>query len=262
MTEDEDIVLRVFDYGYAHARKLQNSNSFSPSAAGYTLPFPETRIICLFSGSRIPDEYILNLDFGSQGSFTFKAPTFKYPEYTIEELNQRKLIILIPFSLLKLRDRLKKHRSPEDILALKRLIFDDIITSIDKNLAAQNITVNDAYKLKRLTHMLYQHLYSHYPEMEELNEMTDEALILDIDILEDKYEKLFEEQDAKFARQEAALRQREETLRQRDNEIKQRDDAIKKTEETLRQKNNAIAQQEAEIQRLLAEIERLKTAVR
>lgn len=205
MTEDEDIVLRVFDYGYAHARKLQNSNSFSPSAAGYTLPFPETRIICLFSGSRIPDEYILNLDFGSQGSFTFKAPTFKYPEYTIEELNQRKLIILIPFSLLKLRDRLKKHRSPEDILALKRLIFDDIITSIDKNLTVQNITVNDAYKLKRLTHMLYQHLYSHYPEMEELNEMTDEALILDIDILEDKYEKLFEEQNNAIAQQEAEI---------------------------------------------------------
>lgn len=88
---------------------------------------------------------------------------------------------------------------------MKRLIFDDIITSIDKNLAAQNITVNDAYKLKRLTHMLYQHLYSHYPEMEELNEMTDEALILDIDILEDKYEKLFEEQNNAIAQQEAEI---------------------------------------------------------
>ena len=37
--------------------------------------------------------------------------------------------------------------------------------------------------------MVYQHIYSHYEEMEALNEMTDESLILDIDIIDMAHEK-------------------------------------------------------------------------
>lgn len=56
------------------------------------------------------------------------------------------------------------------------------------NLALGNIEQSDADKLLRLTHQLYKHIYAHYDEMEVLNEMTDESLILDIDIIEKKYE--------------------------------------------------------------------------
>lgn len=41
---------------------------------------------------------------------------------------------------------------------------------------------------KRLTHKLYEHLYAHYEEMEEINDMTDESLMLDIDIIEKQHE--------------------------------------------------------------------------
>lgn len=118
------------------------------------------------------NQYYLNLDFGSQGSFSYNVTIFKLMDYTIEELNKKKMIILIPFVLLKFRDKFKKKRASEYILSLKRLIFDDIITSIDQNMNDKNITENDAYKLKRLTHRLYEHLFAYYPEMEELNEMT------------------------------------------------------------------------------------------
>ena len=41
--------------------------------------------------------------------------------------------------------------------------------------------------------MLYQHLYARYEEMEAVNDMTDESLILDIDIYEEKLERAEEE---------------------------------------------------------------------
>ena len=82
------------------------------------------------------------------------------------------MIILIPFELLKLRRIIEKKRTPETLDALKHLIFHDIIGAIQKNEEAGNITVDDARKLRGLTHRLYRHIYSHYEELEEINEMT------------------------------------------------------------------------------------------
>jgi hypothetical protein len=71
---------------------------------------------------------------------------------------------------------------------LKNLIQNDIIGSINENLRVGNITEDDARRLRRLTHKLYTHIYSHYDELEELNDMTDESLMLDIDIIEKQHE--------------------------------------------------------------------------
>ena len=122
------------------------------------------------------------------------------------------MIILIPFQLLKLRKLLEKERSDENLEKLKFLIQNDIIGSIENNLSLGNITMEDAQRLRRLTHKLYQHIYSHYKEMEVLNEMTDESLMLDIDIILKKYEGEIEakkqaiaEKDAEIARLKAQL---------------------------------------------------------
>ncbi len=110
--KDEDIVFRVFEYGFSHA----NRNRWQKADA--------------------------------------------------DVITQKKMIILIPFELMKLRDAIKKERSPENLEALKNLIQNDILYSININLELGNITLPDAQKLKRLTHQLYKHIYAHYEEME------------------------------------------------------------------------------------------------
>ena len=129
MTEEEDIIFRVFAYGYSRAdwNRIQEG-------AGCVLHFPEPKIIYLYASD-----------------------------------------ILIPFALLKLRKTMEKERTPEKLEMLKKLIQDDIIGSIDGNVKLGNIIVDDSRKLKRLIHRLYKHIYAHYEEMVELNEMTDEA---------------------------------------------------------------------------------------
>ena len=276
MSQDEDIVLRVFNYSYGHALNQQNAID---STDTHTLRFPETKVIYLFSKSPIPDEYILTLDFGSQGTFSYKVPTFKFLEHTIEELNQKKMIILIPFSLLLLRKEIKKERTPENILSLKRLLFNGIIKIIDENVILDNLTVNDAYKLKRLTQRLQEQIYAHYTELEALTEMTDEALILDIDILEYKYEKLFAEADAKFAKLDAEftakkkeiaeieyelaeknneIAEKENEIAEKENEIAEKENEIAEKDNAIAEKDNAIAEKNNEIARLKAELELLR----
>ena len=206
MTEEEDIIFRVFEYGYGHADKnrryavdlITDENGHIKSnsiESGCELLFPEPKIIYLCTSEQTPDIYTLKLNFGSQGSFLYKVSTFKFLEISLEELNQKKMVILIPFQLLKLRKLLEKERSEENLDALKTLIQNDIIGSIDTNLQLGNITEGDARRLRRLTHRLYQHIYSHYKEMEVLNVITDESLMLDIDIIEKRHEEELAKKD-------------------------------------------------------------------
>ena len=100
ITEDEEIVFRVFEYGFGHAyknRTYENGNE--------TMIFPRPCIIYLDEGKKdkIPDEYTLILKFEDQGEFSYKVPVFKLQTISVQELNDKKLIVLLPFLLLKLR---------------------------------------------------------------------------------------------------------------------------------------------------------------
>lgn len=127
------------------------------------------------------------MDFGTQGSFEYQVSTIQLESISVDELNQKKMIILIPFYLLSLHKIIKRKRSKETLEQLKRLIFNDILGSIEMNHEYGNITMDDADRLRNLTKELYYYLYSHYEEMEEINDMTDESLILEYDIFLKKH---------------------------------------------------------------------------
>lgn len=148
--------------------------------------------------------------------FTYRVPTVKFTDVSTEEINSRKMIILIPFALLRVRDLMEKERSPENLEKLSNIINNDIIKSIEANYELGNITLDDARRLKRYTKLLYEHLYAHYEEMEAMNDMTDESLIIDLDIRDealkdkdkkiDEMQKLLDDKDAiiKSLRQQLA----------------------------------------------------------
>lgn len=123
---------------------------------------------------------------------------------------------------------------------MKKLIQDDIIGSINDNLKLGNITVDDARRLRRLTYRLYEHIYAHYEEMEELNDMTDESLMLDIDIIEKEHEK-------------EIARVKKEVTEKVTAKV-----TAKVTEDVTRQISN---QKDKEICRLKEEIEQLKKLI-
>lgn len=196
MYPDGEIVFRVFEYGYRHALTTPDKSSI--------LRFPEPQIIYLYENGNTPEFLELIIDFGSQGQFTYRVPAFKYLKCSLEELNRRKLIALIPFQLLKLRKSIEKKRTQENLSALKKLICDDIIGAIETNEAAGNISRSEGRKLRRMTLQLYQHIYQGYEEMEEsgMNEIAEEALVLDIDIIEHEHKKQIEAKDRELRAEE------------------------------------------------------------
>lgn len=78
--------------------------------------------------------------------------------------------------------------------ALKELVSHGILRTIQRNVAVGNLSVAEGRRLKRLVSQLYQHIYGEYEELEKagVNEMVEEALILDIDIIEWEHKKELE----------------------------------------------------------------------
>ena len=187
ITEDEEIVFRVFEYGFGHAyknRTYENGNE--------TMIFPRPCIIYLDEGKKdkIPDEYTLILKFEDQGEFSYKVPVFKLQTISVQELNDKKLIVLLPFLLLKLRKKMEKIRSKENMEELQSLVANDIIDVIHKNEELGNLSHSDALDLIDLTTKLYMKIYSTYKEMEDFTmRMVDQSL----ELASDKYEKTVEE---------------------------------------------------------------------
>ena len=162
------------------------------------LKFPEPVVIYLTKESSIPEESVLILDFGKQGSFEYKVENYIYLNHDVIELNQRKMGILIPFQLLKFKEIINKNPTRKNFEKLQRLLENDILKSIEANVKVGNITQEDATQLLELTRQLYKYLYDNYYEIggcEDMKPLLDGAMELPLD----KYRIRIDELEGKLA---------------------------------------------------------------
>ncbi len=262
MTEDEEIVFRVFEYGFGHAYKNRIMENGMEK-----MIFPKACVLYLDEGTKdaIPDEYTLILQFHEQGEFVYKVPVIKLQNLSLQELEEKKMICLLPFTMLRFRKKLASARTKENILQLQKLITYDIIYAINKNEAVGNISISDANDLKYLTLQLYMKLYSKYEELEEYTmKLHDEPFEFFSDKMA-RLEKLDEQLQEKnlmvlqqkdtLLKQEATLKQQNDTLAKQEATLKQQNDTLAKQEATLKQQNDTLAQKDDELaqQKLLIE---------
>jgi len=187
MTEDEEIVFRFIEYGFGHAFK---NRTFIDG--GERMIFPRPCILYLDEGKKdkVPDEYTLIMEFENQGEFTYKVSVLKLQNFSVEELNEKKLIALLPFQLLKLRKKIQNIRTDENLKELQDFVMNDIIETIRKNEDVRNISHNDAHNLIELTMKLYMKIFSKYKELEEFTvRLYDQSM----ELATDKYEKTVDE---------------------------------------------------------------------
>ena len=227
MTEDEEIVFRVFEYGFGHAYK---NRIFENGME--TMIFPRPCIVYLDEGKKdkIPDEYTLVLRFEDQGEFFYKVPVFKLQTISMQELNDKKLIAFLPFLLLKLRKKMEKIRSKENMEELQRLVMDDIMSTIRKNEELGNLSSSDSLDLIDLTTKLYMRIYSKYNEMEEFTmRMVDQSL----ELASDKYEKTVEELEDEVKEMKDIIEEHKTIIKEKEADLEAQAKRIKELEQQL-----------------------------
>ena len=81
---NEHIIVRVFEYGFYHAIGTADNDM--------ELTFPEPVVIYL-KGENIPETSTITIHFGTQGDFVYQVQNFILSKQSLEELNQKKLIV-------------------------------------------------------------------------------------------------------------------------------------------------------------------------
>ena len=243
MEKDNSIVFRVFEYGYGHANRSREIRD-----GRYVLRFPRPVVIYLYYEGTVPDEYVLTLEFDEgQGVYEYKVPVLKLPEITAQELSERKLVVLIPFHVLKLRYALKKKN--QDLAQLQSYIVNVIIGCINENVRLGNITIEDALKLKRYLRKLCDYLSRHYEELKGMSDMTDESFMTDIDIMCEEHEKAMAEKDVQLAEKDVQLAEQSSQLAEQSSQL------AEQSSQLAEQKNHLIAATKALIAQGMSEEE-------
>jgi len=109
INDDNTIVIRIFEYGFANALLHQTTQGNR-----ITLPFPTPAIIFLEHTEATADKVILELNFGENGKFDYPVKAMKFLAYSVDELCEKNMTILLPLYLLKLRrdvDNAKKRKT-------------------------------------------------------------------------------------------------------------------------------------------------------
>lgn len=245
--DDNSIMLRMFDYGYNHSKKRpEDIYDDDGIRCGVKLIFPKQIVIYLDSSKHIPDSYIITLVVEGGKQFSYSVPTIKFQDADMSEVIRKHMIILLPFKLLKIRERFKKEyesytingdneRLKNIVQELRDIYERDIIKTIEASFKNEEISRHDMEVLIKLTIRLFDHLYSKYSSLEEVDNMLyDQSLDLDIDRYMDRIEEL-EEEVSKNA----------ELLAEKDN--------------TIAKKNNTISEKDALIEQLQNELNRYKS---
>lgn len=240
-TDDEMIMLRVFEYSFFHASSVQSNPDI--------LTFPIPMVIYLNQPQYRPRESILHITFTDQGTFDYRIKNFVYLDHGLAELNKRNMAALIPFQLLRLRSLLdllhpdtSKEKSAQILKNFSRLqteIWHDIIQSMEHHLRLGNLTEDDTIHLLDLSSMLSQYFYNSLSkkmkgEMQNMKPIPPGIL----ELPHDKYLRYTDELKKEIARYA------DENARYADENARYADENAKYADEILRLKQR-IAELEA-----------------
>jgi predicted transposase/invertase (TIGR01784 family) len=194
---DLNMALRMFRYGYYEAI----SRPQTEEDGSLTISFPQARILYWETTKRTPENITLHIVYPDRSRHDFIVPAFKVLEHGIEELEKKKLALLLPFYVLKYRKQVKAARSEEERRALVPEVEKTMGRLLDalRELRGQELlTDRDEELMLGEIEVLYRELYKPYEGFREAKTMVDERILT-------RFDKVRMEADAKVAATEAKM---------------------------------------------------------
>jgi hypothetical protein len=180
--DDLNMALRMFRYGYHEAI----TNPRTEEDGSLTISFPQTRILYWETTRRTPDNITLHIVYPDRSRHDFIVPAFKVLEHGIEELEKKKLALLLPFYVLKYRKQVKAARTEEERRALVPEVKETMGKLLDgvRRLCEQGmLTERDEELMLEEIELLYTELYEPYEGFREVKAMVDERILTRFDKL-------------------------------------------------------------------------------
>lgn len=199
MNKDGTMVIRMFEYDVHIAISYAQG-----SADGtYTLQFPHSAVLYLQNNQTVPDHLSCQVAFQDGTVHKYQVPVIKVQTYSLEEIHQKHLCVLIPFLPLRFRKALSSS-NPDKKLPRGELtnFYQQIILILEQEVADGYLTeMNQKTILSLLSKSLIRVFYKEESLLEEVIELTEPILELEFE----KVERLKRELIAQRETLEAAL---------------------------------------------------------
>ena len=183
---------------------------------------------CQMKNDAIPDYLRCRVFFQDNSEHIYKIPTVKIQTYTLKEIKEKHLTLFIPYTILRLRPRLKadlKHPLTQKELTE---FIEKVIFVLKEELFDEYLTEREYRNYVRLFHFAVDRVLATHQQMrEEVHRMT-EPLIKLPSVIEDELR-------AEIANQKLLLDDKNLELRNKDVEIKNKDAEIQRLKTLVKQ---------------------------
>jgi hypothetical protein len=171
--DDAEMAVRIFEYVFFEGVKHQAIDK----EGVITVKLPKARVIYWESGKGTPDKATLRIELPEGEAFDYAVESFKFLEQSLAEIEERKLVVLLPFYVLKLRKRVRAAKSEEELLQLaeemKRLL-EETVRVADNSVKHGVIAPEDITVELDMLDRLYRDLYSRYEPFKGVNTMVED----------------------------------------------------------------------------------------
>jgi hypothetical protein len=174
---DFNMAVRMFLYDFEAALQFAQRNK----TGDVVIDLPKSIVIYWETTRTTPDEHTVTLNFPDGDSKVYRVPTFKMLKHTLNDIEERKLALLIPFYVLKLRKQvtnaLERKTKRHELLA-------SYSQEMGKTVKQIQITLKKAVKAKLLTkademaiigcvEIIIKYCYGAIHEFQEVTEMVE-----------------------------------------------------------------------------------------
>jgi hypothetical protein len=225
---DNEMVVRMIEYDFhtalTHNLSLDDKQNFQ-------LKFPQS--VIMYPGtSPMPDSQKCTITFPDGFEYTYSVPIVKIQQYSLEEIEAKKLLVFIPFTLLRFSPQVTNHH---DSLSEKELtdFIEQIIVILKNEVTQGRLTTTQFKDYIRMLHYSAERVFRKTPNhQEEVYGMIKSTLILP----SDEMEMALAEKDSNLAKQATVIAEQATALAEKDS--------------ALAEKDSIILQLQTEIQRL------------
>ena len=177
MKNDNEMVIRMFAYDVRFA--LTHSKSIDRDTGEITLHFPHSVVIYPEKNDAIPDYLRCRVFFQNNSEHIYKIPTVKIQTYTLKEIKEKHLTLFIPYTILRLRPRLKAGlKNPLTQKELTEFV-EEVIFVLKEELSDGYLTELEYHDYVRLFYFAVDRVLRQNPQLqEEVHQMTEPLIKL------------------------------------------------------------------------------------
>jgi hypothetical protein len=167
-TYDKNIVIRMFRYGFEKAKELLDLSDLTKPLE---MEFPDPRVIFIEENEKTPDALQLRIKIPKQASLLYQVPAFRYWLYDAQQLYAKKMYLLLPLQVFKIRKYLKA-KGKMDAEAYQNLLqtAEEVVKTVTKALAEEKITPEDAGEMQAIMLNIVEYLYGKYGDYSRIDQ--------------------------------------------------------------------------------------------